>query len=434
MSYRSSLKPRTRKMPHTFDAFRNKSFRMIWPANFFSYISRWMQMTLLMWLVLELTESPFFVALVGFFGMAPLLLFGAFGGVLADRFNKRKLLLITQAVNLAASVGMIALLMSGRTEYWHAYVAVFITGLGWAFDMPSRRSILSDLIGRSGLTNAMALDSVGMHSSRMLGPTIAGSLIAVVGVTGGFVAVSACMVIAIAFMAVVNMPARKKPNTISANIFKNLTEGFAYVRSNPVIWATIIITVLMNLLLFPYMQMVPVIAVETLHVGPSLTGLLMGADGLGAIVGSMTIASIGNMKYHGRVYLYGSLVGLIMCFTFALTQNYAAALIVLILLGLGTAGFGTMQATIVVLSAKEEMRGRALGVISLAIGAGPIGALIIGAIADVASPETAIMIMTSIGFVTVGLVGILMPRLRGQIVQPEPEQTDTTRPAFQSAD
>jgi MFS family permease len=147
----------------------------------------------------------------------------------------------------------------------------------------------------------------------------------------------------------------------------------------------------------------------------------------------MTIASIGNLKYHGRIYLYGSLAGLIMCFAFALTQNYAAALIVLILLGLGTAGFGTMQATIVVLSAKEEMRGRALGVISLAIGAGPIGALIIGAIADVASPETAIMILTSIGFVTVGLVGILMPKLRGQIVQSEPEP-DSTRPAFRSAD
>lgn len=421
-------------MPHTFDAFRHRSFRLLWPANFFSYISRWMQMTLLSWLVLGLTDSPFFVALVGFFGMAPLLLFGVFGGVLADRMNKHKLLLSTQAINLLASLGMIALLLSGRTEFWHAYVAVFITGLGWAFDMPSRRSILPDLIGHSGLTNAMALDSVGMHSSRMLGPTIAGALIALVGVTGGFVAVSACMVIAIGFMAVVNMPARRIAATKSANIIKNLAEGFSYVRGNRVILATIIITVLMNMLLFPYMQMVPVISVHTLDVGPGLMGLLMGADGLGAIIGSMTIASIGNLRYHGRVYLYGSLAGLVMCFAFALSQNYGVALVVLILLGLGTAGFGTMQATIVVLSAREEMRGRALGVISLAIGAGPIGALIIGAIADVSSPATAIMILTSIGFVTVGLVGIAMPQLRGQIGQTEPQQPETVRPALQSAD
>ena len=405
----------------------------MWPANFFSYISRWMQMTLLVWLVLELTDSPFYVALVGFFGMAPLLLFGAFGGVLADRVSKYKLLLTTQAINLVASLGMIALLLSGRTEFWHAYVAVFITGIGWAFDMPSRRSIVHDLIGRSGLTNAMALDSVGMHASRMLGPTIAGGLIALVGVTGGFVAVSFCMVIAIGFMSIVTIPPRRTVSAASANIIKNLAEGFAYVRGNRVILATIIITVLMNLLLFPYMQMVPVISRDTLGVGPGLMGLLMGADGLGAIVGSMTIASIGGMKYHGRVYLFGSLIGLVMGFAFAMSSNYGAALVMLILLGLGTAGFGTMQATIVVLAAKDEMRGRALGVISLAIGAGPIGALIIGAIADIASPETAIMILSTIGLVTVGLVGIAMPQLRGQIIRSEPQQPDTTSPAFQSA-
>ena len=420
-------------MPHTFDAFRHRSFRLLWPANFFSYISRWMQMTLLVWLVLELTDSPFYVALVGFFGMAPLLLFGAFGGVLADRVSKYKLLLTTQAINLMASLGMIALLLSGRTEFWHAYVAVFVTGIGWAFDMPSRRSIVHDLIGRSGLTNAMALDSVGMHASRMLGPTIAGGLIALVGVTGGFVAVSFCMVIAIGFMSIVTIPPRRTVSAASANIIKNLAEGFAYVRGNRVILATIIITVLMNLLLFPYMQMVPVISRDTLGVGPGLMGLLMGADGLGAIVGSMTIASVANMKYHGRVYLFGSLIGLVMGFAFAMSSNYGAALVMLILLGLGTAGFGTMQATIVVLAAKDEMRGRALGVISLAIGAGPIGALIIGAIADIASPETAIMILSTIGLVTVGLVGIAMPQLRGQIIRSEPQQPDTTSPAFQSA-
>lgn len=434
MSQRSLLTPRSRGMPRTFDAFRHRSFRLLWSANFFSYISRWMQMTLLVWLVLELTDSPFFVALVGFFGMAPLLLFGVFGGVLADRVSKRKLLLATQTVNLVASLGMIALLLSGRTEFWHAYVAVFITGLGWAFDMPSRRAILPDLIGRSGLTNAMALDSVAMHASRMLGPTIAGGLIALVGVTGGFVAVSFCMVIAIGFMSIVTIPPRRTVSAASANIIKNLAEGFAYVRGNRVILATIIITVLMNLLLFPYMQMVPVISRDTLGVGPGLMGLLMGADGLGAIVGSITIASVANMKYHGRVYLFGSLIGLVMGFAFAMSQNYGAALVVLILLGLGTAGFGTMQATIVVLSAKEEMRGRALGVISLAIGAGPIGALIIGAIADVASPATAIMILSTVGLVTVGLVGIAMPQLRGQIIRSEPQQPEATRPSLQRAD
>lgn len=407
---------------------------MLWPANFFSYISRWMQMTLLSWLVLVMTDSPFYVALVGFFGMAPLLLFGVFGGVLADRLNRYKLLISTQTLNLATSVGMIAVLMSGRTEFWHAYVAVSITGVGWALDMPSRRAIVHDIIGRPGLTNAMALDSVGMHASRMLGPTAAGGLIALVDVTGGFVAASLCLAIAIGFMSMVAIPARGVVSSTSANVLRNLAEGFAYVRGNRVIMATIIITVLMNLLLFPYMQMVPVISRDTLGVGPELMGLLMGADGLGAIAGSVTIASVGSMRHHGRVYLFGSLIGLVMSFGFAMSNHYGAALAVLVLLGLGTAGFGTMQATIVVLAASEEMRGRALGVISLAIGAGPIGALIIGTLADFTSPATAIMVMSAIGLVTVGLVGIVMPELRGQIGQPAPKQPDAARATLQGAD
>ncbi len=377
-------------------------------------------MTFLAWLILEETGSPFYVALVGFFGMFPLLAFGAFGGVLADRMNRHTLLLGTQILNLAAGALVTILLVTGMFEFWHSYIAVFASGLGWAFDMPSRRAAVHDLIGGGGVTNGMALDSVGMHASRMSGPALAGGLIALIGVKGGYFVIITFYIISIIFMLMLKLPPRRG-SAGSRSIVKNLTEGFGYVRTNRVIFATVAITVLMNLLLFPYMQMVPVIAKEILNVGPGLMGVLMGADGLGAILGSMFIASAGRLRHHGRVYLVGSIVGLTMALLLSSSNVFALSMLILFLLGLGTAGFGTMQSTIVVIAASEEMRGRALGIISLAIGAGPIGALMIGVIADNTSPQAAIAILAVLGLITVSAVGIFMPEIRGPIAQREDE-------------
>ena len=431
MAVTSHFRPRHARLPTTFEAFRNRGFSLLWPANFFAYVSRSMQMTLLIWLVLDLTSSPFRVALVGFFGMAPLLLFGAVGGVLVDRVDRRRLLIAMQLLNLTAGVAMVTLLLTEMVQYWHAYLVVLASGLGWAFDMPSRRSIVLDLIGRAKVTNAMALDSMGMHASRMAGPALAGGFIAAVGVTGGYYAIIALYSLSIAFLAPLRLPARVS-QVASMSIARNLADGFAYVRTDRIILTTVIITVLMNLLLFPYMQMVPVIARDTLGIGPGLMGILMGADGLGAIIGSVSIASARQIKYHGRVYLAGSLIALTMVLVFAASRWFALSLPVLVLLGLGAAGFATMQSTIVVLAAREEMRGRTLGVISLAIGAGPIGALMIGAVAEATSPATAVTIFASLGLITVGTVGWLMAEIRGPVGQPsERVQVESPIPVVQ---
>ena len=420
------LRPRHAKLPPTLDAFRHRGFQLLWPANFFSYISRWMQMTLLVWLVLEVTGSPFLVALVGFFGMIPLLLFGAIGGVLADRVDRRKLIRFTQLLNLSAALFMLFLLISGAEEVWHAYVVVLVSGLGWAFDMPARRSIVLDVTGRVGVTNAMALDSVGMHASRMIGPALAGILIQVVGINGGYVVIVVLYVVSLCFLTALKLPPREIVQA-SHSVVRNLVEGFIYVKGNRVILATVIVTVLMNLLLFPYMQMVPVIARETLNVGAGLMGVLMGADGLGAIIGSIAIASFGQLRYHGRVYLGGSMIGLVLVLAFAASQWFAVSLPVLILLGLGTAGFGTMQSTIIVISASDDMRGRALGVISLAIGAGPIGALLIGALAETTSPATGIAVFAILGILSLSIVALVMHELRAPMGQVPAEADRTTR-------
>ena len=426
-----------RRMPrriHTFDAFLNPNYRLLWVSNFFAYISRWMQMTMLGWFVFEETGSAFLVTLVGFSGMGPLVVLGVFGGVLADRLDKRKLLLGTLFANLLAAAGMAALIFTdlafstNNVQYWHAYLVMLVGGIGWGLDMPSRRTIVLDVLGRARVNNAIALDSVGMHSSRMLGPLIGGGLISISlfafseshggnGLEAGY-AVTLLFFIASAIMMLnVKTPYYDSTATPQAswNIIGNLTEGIRYVCSEATLLAVVLITVFMNLLLFPYQQLIPVVASEVLNVGPTLMGLLLAFEGLGALTGSIAIASASNLTHHGRVYLFGSLAGLTMLLLFSFSQWYGVSLALMLLLGLGTAGFGAMQATIILLVARDDMRGRGLGVITLAIGAGPIGGLMLGRTADAIGAPIAMTINAVLGLITVGLVGLLVPSLRGRM-------------------
>ena len=416
----------------TFQAFNNPQFRLLWPANFFSHISRWNQMTLLSWLVLDLTGSPWRVALVGAFGFAPTLLLGVIGGLLADRMDRKRLLMMTQSMSLAVTVAMTVVLFTDQVEFWHAYIVIFANGTGQALDFPSRRSIVHDLMGRSGVTNALAVDSIGMHSSRMVGPALAGVLITVIDVSGAYIVVSAFHLATLTLTRSLKLPKRRSEQTErvrSQGVARNLAEGFRYVAGQNTIRAAVIITVLMNLLLFPYQQMVPVIAKNVLDVGPGLMGLLLASEGFGALIGAVGIASTANITHHGRLFLGGSLLSLLAILAFSASGYYGLSLPILIISGLGTAGFGTMQATIVILVAREEMRGRALGVMSLAIGASPLGALLVGGLASVFGPTEAVALMASVGIVSVALVGVLMPSLKRRI---EPDEGPPGRETLDS--
>ena len=380
-------------------------------------------MTTLSWFVLDQTGSPFSVGLVGFFGMVPFLFLGIFGGFLADKLDRKKLIVVTQFLNLVAAVIMSLLLLYGSVEYWYAYIAIIVPGFGWSLDMPSRRSLIMDMMGSRGITNGVALDSVGMHVSKMVGPAVAGAMIAFVGVDGSYVVLTSFMTVGCLLILKVSQSKNRIDVSTEieeqkglSQIYSNLVDGFKYVFTSQTISAVIVITIFMNLLLFPYMQMVTVVSKEVLNVGPLLMGILMASDGMGALIGSIGIASQDRMKYHGRIYLYGSLLSLGALFLFSSSSIYFISLALLLFLGIGTSGFGTMQSTIVLLVSKPELRGRALGVVTIAIGAGPIGSLIIGAVSEWIGSSSALMINSVLGFILVAASGVLMPSIRGQIL------------------
>ena len=423
MSNNSRINTKNIRNLHTFDSFKNGNYRLLWGTNICMYVSRWMQMTTLSWFVLDQTGSPFSVGLVGFFGMVPFLFLGIFGGFLADKLDRKKLIVVTQFLNLVAAVIMSLLLLYGSVEYWYAYIAIIVPGLGWSLDMPSRRSLIMDMMGSRGITNGVALDSVGMHVSKMVGPAVAGAMIAFVGVDGSYVVLTSFMTVGCLLILKVSQSNNRIDVSTEiedqkglSQIYSNLVDGFKYVFTSQTISAVIVITIFMNLLLFPYMQMVTVVSKEVLNVGPLLMGILMASDGMGALIGSIGIASQDRMKYHGRIYLYGSLLSLGALFVFSSSSIYFISLVLLLFLGIGTSGFGTMQSTIVLLVSKPELRGRALGVVTIAIGAGPIGSLIIGAVSEWIGSSSALMINSVLGFILVAASGFLMPSIRGQIL------------------
>ena len=392
-------------MAQTFHALENPSYRLLWPAGFLSYTSRWMQLTLLSWLVLELTGSPWQVALLGFFFTVPMAVVGLAGGVLTDAFSRERTIQASQAAGLLSASVMTVLLLTGLEQTWHAHATILVAGSVFAVDLTVRRALTHDLLGPSGITNGLALDFLSMAASRIIGPALAGVMIAQTGVGDGYLVLSGFHVASLAML----LAMRGAPTTVPT---RKRRAGLDYVRGEQTLLAVIAVTVLLNVLLFPYRQMFPSITRDVLEVGPTLMGVLLAAEGVGALVGAVLIARAEVIRVHGRLYLGGSAMAMLALLLFAYSPWYGLALPALFLMGVGAAGFGAMQGTIVILASREDMRGRALGVTTLAIGAGPLGALLYGAVGSLVSPTFAVGSLAAIGVGGMALIWFLMPSLR----------------------
>jgi predicted MFS family arabinose efflux permease len=318
--------------------------------------------------------------------------------------------------SLVVAIAMAAVLLTGNEEFWHAYVAIALIGAAWALEFPSRRAMIHDLVGGQGVTNAIALDSIGMNASNMLGPALGGVLISQVDVAGGYVAVVCFYVVSVTLVWMLRRETTDSAPSPGRRLFADLLVGAKYAVRHRTLLAVVLITVVMNVLFFPYRFLIPVIARDVLGVGPSLMGLMDAITGLGASMGAIAIASSSNVQRHGRIFLGGSIAASAFLIVFSFSDVYAVSVALLLFLGLSTAGFATMQATVVMLVSRSGMRGKALGVVSLAIGTSPVGSLVVGAMADRFGASVAITISASVGLGLLVVIGVLMPSIRARIV------------------
>ncbi|MFL2763850.1 MAG: MFS transporter [Dehalococcoidia bacterium] len=399
--------------------FKNRNFRCLWLSNMFTVNGQTAQMTLLAWFILEETNSSFLVALIGTFSFAPSFMFGTLGGYLADKVNRRTLLVIVQFVTVLSSVIFMILFFQDLVESWYVYMVVFIAGFSWALEFSSRRAINHDLFGDSLVTSAIALDGFGMQFSRMLAPAITGILISLLSIEGSYFIIPLFYFLSLFCIFLIkfdeNIKIKSTDDQLGSfnilkmikNIFNDIVLGVKYVNNHKRIKSVILITVFMNLLFYPYLQIVPVIARDVLLVDADLMGFLLAAAGVGGLIGSIFLAGFGpDYKFKGRIYICGSLLGTCSLLLFSFSESYILSVILMLLIGVGASGFGVMQTTIVMILSDKERRGIALGIVTVAIGCLPFGFLFTGIIATIHTPSFSLGLNAVIGSILIILISI----------------------------
>lgn len=377
------------------------SFPLIWMSGFLWNLTRWMSIFLGAYMVNDITGSPFQVQLVGGAFFAPMLAGGVAAGVVADRFDRRHTMLWVLAVLGVVAAFMAGVVLNGDVSIWMLYLFVFAVGVGGVVDLTSRRALIFDVVGEDRVTNALALESLGSSTGNMLGAVAAGAIIAVLNVGAAFVLVAAAYLGAFVLLFMVRTVNVQRTITGGTSVMKEFREGMAYVLHDPAQVSLLGVTVLVNLFFFSFLPLIPVFA-EELEVGPFLTGLLGSGLGIGMVLGSLVLASRETQR-RGLIYVGGSCLSMVFLVGLALAPWYWVALLALIVAGGGMAGFATMQSALVMVAAGEEMRGRAMGVLSMAIGALPIGMVMLGGVAEAIGPSAGVAVSTLVGLVA--LVG-----------------------------
>ena len=373
-----------------------------------------MELITLQWLVLEMTDSPARVALVGACRMAPMFFFGILAGTIADRFPKQHVILTGQLVGLTVVSIMLFLLLTNQIVLWHVYIGVLVTGTAKVIDFAARRAYFAELFEGSKLTNAVALDSVAsMGIGSTVGPLLGGGLIAVWGFTGAysviFVSTLTATLLVLAAHGLQPQTLKEKSHAAIPTSASALDE----IYRNRSLWAVLAVTIVMNFFCMPYQQMVPVIARDTLGVGSALYGMLASSAGLGILTGTILIAGHTIIR-RGTAFSIGAMLMLGAVFLFALSPFYVLSILLLLLGGLTHAGFVVMQPVLVLHSVPSVLRGRAMGALALCIGVGPLGVLVIGLLAESHGATLAVTIMSGTGFILMNILRVVFRTLRDQ--------------------
>lgn len=370
-------------------------FWRLWYVGLIVATVRWLETIVVGIVVYQRTESAFLVSMMTMLRLLPMGLFGVFLGALAERFDRGRTLFMVVLLMSITSAVLAVLDRIGQLEIWHLAVASFVNGCGWSTDNPVRRVMMGEVVGREKVGTAMSLDVGASNATRMVGPALGGFLLAGTGIQGAFIL--SILMYCTALWAIMTIHSRIPRAAGSGAVLARIGEGLVLVRGDRKLIGVLIVTVVYNLFAWPFTSMIPVIGRDRLHLGPEGVGLLGTMDGIGAFAGAMMLALWLKPRWYGRAYIGGVICYLVTVIIFAMVQSPGLAAATLLLTGLGGAGFGTMQATLVYLAAPEEMRSRILGVLTVCIGTGPIGFVWLGLLADRIGSHNATAVTGALG-------------------------------------
>ena len=368
-----------KKSLKAFSALKNRNYRLLWIGGVLSHTGDDMQLVAVSWLVMLLTNSPFLMGVANVFQGLPRLFFGILGGVLADRKNRHRLLLIYQTIEMLFAFLFSILVFTGKIQFWHVLVLLPIFGFLKSVYQVSRQAYLFDLVGKEELMNALALHSTGMNLSKIIGPSIGGIIIGIWGVGWclllnglSFIAILIC------FLMMKPPPAAERKSLVP-NIFQSLGETYIYLRHHGTIFLLIVTSFIIMAFGIQSQVILPLFAQYVLKVGASGYGFLMAAMGAGAVVGGIIVASFGNMKAKGLFFLLSSLICAFLLILFSWSPWFTVSLFLIFLVGMADLFSKTINQTLVQLLSPNELRGRILGVFMLDRGMKPLGGFMMGA-------------------------------------------------------
>jgi len=371
------------------------------------------------WMMYELTESPLMVAMVPATMMMPMLLLSLFGGVLADRLDRKMITLAADGTLLASFLALFAISAAGIIAPWHIIALSVINGITFSLAVSARQSLVSGLVHREQMRTAVGLSATTYNSAQIVGPAIAGIMLSIIGTTWTL-GVSAILVIpALVLYSSLKPIHHTSVNDVSGSITDNIKAGLSYVFEHSTLRFLMLGAIVMILTVGPFQSLMPVFAEEVLHVGAGGLGVLMLAAGVGSLAGSLTVVAIGEKVSHQKLELAFGLLASITLIGFALSSWYLLSISLVTITAFAATSYMVVNMTVVQVYCPDYIRGRVVSIRFLVIGLMPFGALSMGAAAEALNAPTAVALIAvigAVGFAAVQLVSRIFTKAESQKV------------------
>jgi len=403
---------RTLQLPSTFRALRNRNFQLFFSGQFISLIGTWMETIGESWLVYRLTGSSVLLGAVGFANQIPVFLLAPLGGIVADRYSRRHVVIATQFASMLLALTLSALTLTGIVRIWHLFVIAALFGVVNAFDIPARQAFLVDMVGRADLINAIALNSSMFNGARIVGPAIAGILVAAIGEGWCFFGNGVSYIAVIAGLMMMRV-ARHEVAPGSGSPLSSIIEGFRFVSRNPPIYSLLILLGVLSLTGMPFSVLMPIFADQILHGGARGLGLLMGASGVGALAGALLLATRHGVRGLGRWVAISATGFGASLIVFAISRSFWLSCLALVPIGFSMMIEMGSSNTLIQTMSPDALRGRVMSVYSMMfMGMAPIGALLAGAVAERWGAPFTVGVGGVICILAAGIFWMRLPALR----------------------
>ncbi len=386
-------------------------FRVLWFGNVGTMLGQWVQFVAQGWLIFDLTHSPFQIGAIAFVRGATTLTVSPFAGAITDRFSRKSVLVVMTGVSSIVAVTLVILVVTDVISVWMLYLTATVDGLAESVNQPARQVMVYDVVGAEDLPNAVAINSLGNNTMRILGPAVGGALIGIGGV-GAALALQAGAYLFSSFATSRIRTSGAPRHRQTASVFSSVADGIGYARSHPDVRLLVFMAGLPSLLVYPYVSYIPVFAKDVLHSGSTGYGFLASAVGYGSIIGAVLAANLTRIERRGPILVWTTFIYMSLVSAFALSNVYVLSFSILVFAGIANSIYLMFNQVMVQLIVDDEYRGRVLSLYMMVASITPFSALFMGLLIDVFGPQETVFCFAGLAAAVVLCIGITSRRLR----------------------